>query len=90
MWGGSHLDDTHYLRIVVRNLRKKIEFDPVRPRILSGSATALDRSGAGIYPAQRLAVRAATYGKFTPTLSKDTRGLTRSLPSFSPLLNASH
>jgi len=28
------LDDTHYLRIVVRNLRKKIEFDPVRPRIL--------------------------------------------------------
>jgi len=34
VWGGSHLDDTHYLRIVVRNLRKKIEVDPVRPRIL--------------------------------------------------------
>src|SRR3989442_3713938 len=32
-WGGSHLDDTHYLRIVVRNLRKKIEPDPTRPRI---------------------------------------------------------
>jgi two-component system KDP operon response regulator KdpE len=28
------LDDTHYLRIVVRNLRKKIEVDPTRPRIL--------------------------------------------------------
>jgi two-component system KDP operon response regulator KdpE len=33
-WGPSHLDDTHYLRIVVRNLRKKIEVDPTRPRIL--------------------------------------------------------
>jgi two-component system, OmpR family, KDP operon response regulator KdpE len=34
VWGASHLDDTHYLRIVVRNLRKKIEVDPNRPRIL--------------------------------------------------------
>jgi two-component system, OmpR family, KDP operon response regulator KdpE len=34
VWGASHLDDTHYLRIVVRNLRKKIELDPARPRIL--------------------------------------------------------
>ena len=34
VWGGSHLEDTHYLRIVVRNLRKKIEADPTRPRIL--------------------------------------------------------
>jgi two-component system KDP operon response regulator KdpE len=34
VWGGSHLDDSHYLRIVVRNLRKKIEVDPTRPRIL--------------------------------------------------------
>ena len=25
--GGPHLDDTHYLRIVVRKLRKKIEVD---------------------------------------------------------------
>jgi two-component system, OmpR family, KDP operon response regulator KdpE len=34
VWGMSHLEDTHYLRIVVRNLRKKIEADPTRPRIL--------------------------------------------------------
>jgi two-component system KDP operon response regulator KdpE len=34
VWGSTHLDDTHYLRIVVRNLRKKIEVDPTRPRIL--------------------------------------------------------
>ena len=33
-WGGPHLDDTHYLRIIVRKLRKKIEVDPSRPRIL--------------------------------------------------------
>jgi two-component system, OmpR family, KDP operon response regulator KdpE len=34
VWGAAHLDDTHYLRIVVRNLRKKIEVDPTRPRLL--------------------------------------------------------
>jgi len=34
VWGNAHLDDTHYLRIVVRNLRKKIEVDPTQPRIL--------------------------------------------------------
>jgi two-component system KDP operon response regulator KdpE len=34
VWGGPHLDDTHYLRIIVRKLRKKIEVDPTRPRIL--------------------------------------------------------
>jgi two-component system, OmpR family, KDP operon response regulator KdpE len=34
VWGSSHLEDTHYLRVVVRNLRKKIEADPTRPRIL--------------------------------------------------------
>jgi DNA-binding response OmpR family regulator len=34
VWGGSHLDDTHDLRIVVRKLRKTIEVDPTRPRIL--------------------------------------------------------
>ena len=34
VWGEPHLDDTHYLRIVVRKLRKKIEVNPTRPRIL--------------------------------------------------------
>jgi two-component system, OmpR family, KDP operon response regulator KdpE len=33
-WGGPHLDDTYDLRIVVRKLRKTIEVDPTRPRIL--------------------------------------------------------
>ena len=34
VWGGTHLDDTHYLRIVIRNLRKKIEADPTQPKLL--------------------------------------------------------
>ena len=34
VWGGPHVDDTHYLRVVVRKLRKKIEVDANRPRIL--------------------------------------------------------
>jgi len=34
IWGLLHVNDTHYLRIVVRKLRQKIESDPNRPRIL--------------------------------------------------------
>jgi len=34
VWGSEHVDDTHYLRIFVRKLRRKIEADPTQPRIL--------------------------------------------------------
>ena len=34
IWGLPHINDTHYLRIVVRKLRQKIESDPNHPRIL--------------------------------------------------------
>jgi two-component system KDP operon response regulator KdpE len=34
VWGLKHMHDTHYLRIFVRKLRRKIEKDPTRPRIL--------------------------------------------------------
>lgn len=34
VWDASHMNDTHYLRIMVRNLRKKIEPDPAKPIIL--------------------------------------------------------
>jgi two-component system, OmpR family, KDP operon response regulator KdpE len=34
VWGQPHVDDTHYLRILVRKLRQKIEADPNRPKIL--------------------------------------------------------
>jgi two-component system KDP operon response regulator KdpE len=34
VWGGEHVEDTHYLRIFVRKLRRKIEEDPTQPRVL--------------------------------------------------------
>src|SRR3984893_439503 len=34
VWGEAHVDDTHYLRILVRKLRQKIEANPNRPKIL--------------------------------------------------------
>jgi two-component system, OmpR family, KDP operon response regulator KdpE len=34
IWGLPHINDTHYLRIVVRKLRQKIESEPNHPRIL--------------------------------------------------------
>jgi two-component system KDP operon response regulator KdpE len=34
VWGPGHVADGHYLRILVRRLRQKIERDPVNPRIL--------------------------------------------------------
>jgi two-component system, OmpR family, KDP operon response regulator KdpE len=34
VWGNEHIDDTHYLRIFVRKLRRKIEADPTQPAIL--------------------------------------------------------
>jgi len=32
VWGPTHLQDTHYLRIYLKQLRDKLEIDPVRPR----------------------------------------------------------
>lgn len=32
VWGPTHADDTHYLRIYMKQLRDKFEPDPVRPR----------------------------------------------------------
>lgn len=34
VWGAKHVENAHYLRIFVRKLRRKIEQDPTRPRIL--------------------------------------------------------
>ena len=34
VWGPSHAADTHYLRIYMKQLRDKLEVDPVRPRHL--------------------------------------------------------
>ncbi len=34
VWGPTHANDTHYLRIYAKQLRDKLEADPVRPRYL--------------------------------------------------------
>ena len=34
VWGVTHVDDGHYLRIFIRKVRRKIERDPTRPQIL--------------------------------------------------------
>jgi two-component system KDP operon response regulator KdpE len=34
VWGPSHVEHTHYLRIYMKQLREKLEADPVRPRYL--------------------------------------------------------
>jgi two-component system KDP operon response regulator KdpE len=34
VWGPTHGEDTHYLRIYMKQLRDKLEADPVRPRHL--------------------------------------------------------
>jgi two-component system KDP operon response regulator KdpE len=89
VWGGSHLDDTHYLRIVVRNLRKKTR--SIRPgrascRPNSGLDIALCGSGVGaMRPRTRIGASGnPTYTKFMRAVGEDTRGLTEPVPSFSP------
>jgi two-component system KDP operon response regulator KdpE len=34
VWGPAHEDHVEYLRIVIRNLRQKLERDPARPVII--------------------------------------------------------
>lgn len=34
VWGPSHVESNHYLRIYVSHLRQKLEFDPTQPRHL--------------------------------------------------------
>jgi len=34
VWGAAHVESPHYLRIYMRTLRRKIEADPARPRLL--------------------------------------------------------
>jgi two-component system KDP operon response regulator KdpE len=34
VWGAEHINDQHYLRIYMGQLRHKLEFNPARPRYL--------------------------------------------------------
>ena len=35
VWGPGYADETHYLRVYMGNLRRKLEVDPARPRHLT-------------------------------------------------------
>ena len=41
VWGSEYIYETHYLRVYITQLRRKIEEDPSRPRII------LTESGVG-------------------------------------------
>lgn len=41
VWGPSHIDDNHYVRVYMGHIRKKIEDDPTRPKFI------LTESGVG-------------------------------------------
>lgn len=41
VWGPSHLEDSHYVRVYMGHVRKKIEDDPTRPKFI------LTESGVG-------------------------------------------
>ena len=34
VWGEQHLDEAHYVRVYMSNLRRKLEVDPARPQLL--------------------------------------------------------
>jgi two-component system KDP operon response regulator KdpE len=34
VWGPAHVESSHYLRIYMAHLRRKLEDDPARPRFL--------------------------------------------------------
>jgi two-component system KDP operon response regulator KdpE len=34
VWGAAHKDDTQYLRVVIGQLRQKLENDPAEPRLI--------------------------------------------------------
>ncbi|MDX1715243.1 MAG: winged helix-turn-helix domain-containing protein, partial [Halomonas venusta] len=38
IWGPTHVDDTHYLRIVISRLRQKLGDDPQTPTLLQTEA----------------------------------------------------
>jgi two-component system KDP operon response regulator KdpE len=34
VWGEQHLEEAHYVRVYMSNLRRKLEVDPARPQLL--------------------------------------------------------
>jgi len=62
VWGNDHIDDTHYLRIFVRKLRRKIEADPTSLASCSPSRCRLP-AGAFRSAAKRGGAQGAPYSR---------------------------
>jgi two-component system KDP operon response regulator KdpE len=56
VWGVTRAHDSHYLRIFIRKLRRKIEQDPTKPR------TLLTELGVGYRLARNADVEASSTG----------------------------
>lgn len=41
VWGTTHVDSTHYLRVYMGNLRQKLEFDPAQPAHIWANAAKM-------------------------------------------------
>ena len=50
VWGARQMNNAHYLRILVRKLRRKIELDPKQPRILMSELGVGYRLASGSDP----------------------------------------
>jgi two-component system KDP operon response regulator KdpE len=50
VWGTAHIRNAHYLRILVRKLRHKIEQDPKQPRLLVSELGVGYRLASGVEP----------------------------------------
>jgi two-component system KDP operon response regulator KdpE len=62
VWGPTHAEDTHYLRVYMKQLRDKLEADPVRPKHL------LTETGVGY----RLVADDEKDGKGSEQISRNT------------------
>ena len=50
VWGARHMQNSHYLRILVRKLRRKIEQNPKQPRVLVSELGVGYRLASGAEP----------------------------------------
>jgi hypothetical protein len=70
VWGPGSLEQTHYVRVYMGNLRKKLERDPARPQHLltePGVARPLSASGPGWPPPHPSSTRLARRGGRQPS-----------------------
>ena len=57
VWGPSYVDQSHYLRIYMKQLRHKLEPDPARPRFLLTETGVGYRLASESEPAAKMNLR---------------------------------